>query len=84
MISRAQYARLIQYITNSFQKDAAGHFMHIVTTANYGTTDAFYEGVGRYSFARTCNTWANDGLKECGQKSCLWTIFDTGIFLKYE
>ena len=24
------------------------------------------------------------GLKHAGQKACLWTAFDTGIFLKYE
>jgi hypothetical protein len=31
----------------------------------------------------TCNTWANNGLKSCGQKAALWTPFDSGIFGQY-
>jgi len=84
IISKAQYTRLIQYITGSFQHDAAGHVMHIITNANYGRADAFYEANGSYNLFKTCNTWANSGLKKCGQKACLWTPFDTGIFLKYQ
>jgi uncharacterized protein (TIGR02117 family) len=83
-MSRPQYARLVQYITSSLQKDKDAHFVYIKTNANYGRTDAFYEANGHYSLLHTCNTWANSALKECGQKCCLWTIFDTGIFLKYE
>lgn len=83
MISAEQYQRLIAYISNSFQKDASGHFIHIKTNSAYGKTDAFYEARGSYSMLHTCNTWANNALKSCGQKACLWTPFDTGIFLKY-
>lgn len=84
MISAAQYQRLINYITGSFQKDTNGHFIHIATNAVYNRNDAFYEATGSYSMLHTCNTWANNGLKESGQKCCLWTAFDTGIFLKYK
>jgi uncharacterized protein (TIGR02117 family) len=84
MISRDQYARLVNYITQSFQKDSSGHMINIKTNANYGKTDAFYEANGSYSMFHTCNTWANNGLKASGQKCCLWTAFDTGIFLKYK
>lgn len=83
-ISQSQYKRLIQFISASFQKDKEGHFMHIKTNANYGKTDAFYEANGAYSLFHTCNTWANNGLKACGQKCCFWTPFDTGIFLLYQ
>ena len=83
-ISEEQYQRLINYIQSSFQKDEQGHFMVINTNANYGNTDAFYEATGSYSMFKTCNSWANKGLKASGQKACLWTAFDTGIFLKYE
>ena len=83
-ISRKQYAGLINHITKWFQKDADGRFINIKTTANYSDTDTFYEAKGRYNLFFTCNTWANNMLKACGQKSCVWTIFDTGIFLKYE
>ncbi|MFT3936269.1 MAG: TIGR02117 family protein [Chitinophagaceae bacterium] len=84
MISNNEYARLITYIKNSFQKDSAGHVMHIVTNANYNDADAFYEANGSYSMFHTCNTWANNALKSCGQKACWWTPFDKGIFYQYK
>jgi uncharacterized protein (TIGR02117 family) len=83
MVSKNQYARLKEYIINSFKKDEKGHFINIETNANYGKKDAFYEANGSYSLFHTCNTWANSALKTSGQKCCLWTPFDTGIFLKY-
>ncbi|KYP14465.1 TIGR02117 family protein [Flavihumibacter sp. CACIAM 22H1] len=83
-ISKQQYQRLVNYIKASFQTDSGGQVQHIITTANYGTTDAFYEAKGSYSLFKTCNTWANNVLKAAGQKACYWTAFDTGIFSKYE
>ncbi|WP_199538166.1 TIGR02117 family protein [Emticicia sp. C21] len=82
-ISKEQYSRLIKYIQESFTTDAQGHLMHIQTNANYSKDDAFYEAKGRYNLFYTCNTWANNGLKSCGQKASLWTPFDTGIFYQY-
>jgi uncharacterized protein (TIGR02117 family) len=82
-ISKAQYARLIEYVQNSLQKDENGHIIPIKTKANYSKTDAFYEAEGSYSMLHTCNTWANNGLKSCGQKAALWTPFDSGIFGQY-
>jgi len=82
-ISKEQYMRLVQFIIADFCKDDDGHFMPIRTNANYGATDAFYEANGRYSLFYTCNTWANSALKHCGQKCCVWTIFDKSIFAKY-
>lgn len=84
MISKEQYDLLINYINNSFQKDASGNYLPIKTDANYSKTDAFYEANGSYSMLHTCNTWANSGLKACGQKSCFWTATDSGIFSKYK
>ncbi|MGQ7853983.1 TIGR02117 family protein [Pedobacter sp. WC2501] len=84
MISHAQYKQLIEYILNSFKKDAAGHLINVKSNIHYDIGDAFYEAEGSYSVLKTCNTWANAALKSCGQRSCLWTIFDTGIFLKYK
>jgi len=83
MISKEQYARLIDYINSSFQLNTGGKFMPIAN-AHYNDTDAFYEANGSYSLFHTCNTWANNGLKACGLRACLWTPFDTGIFLKYQ
>nr|WP_294944391.1 TIGR02117 family protein [uncultured Mucilaginibacter sp.] len=83
-ISKAQYARLITFITQSFKTDRARHFINIKTKANYGTDDAFYEAHRKYNLFYTCNTWANNALKSCGQKACLWTPADSPIFDKYK
>ncbi|MEO8589670.1 MAG: TIGR02117 family protein [Flavobacteriales bacterium] len=83
-LSHAQYRRLVAYIQDSFAHNAQGHTQAISTHANYGSSDAFYEGVGSYSLFHTCNCWANDGLKACGQKACWWTPTDSGILGQYE
>lgn len=84
MISKLQYERLVIFITDKFKKGTDGNFINIRTDAAYGTTDAFYEAKGRYNLFYSCNTWANDALKACGQKHCLWTFFDDPIFSIYE
>ncbi len=83
-ISKKQYRNLINYIEASFQKNNKNNFIFIQTKAVYGNNDAFYEANGNYSLLQTCNTWSNSALKVCGQKACLWTPFDTGIFSKYQ
>ena len=82
-LSSMQYLRLINYIENSFSKDNNGHFVNIITKANYGNNDAFYEAPGRYNLFFTCNTWTNSGLKACGAKACVWTPFEKGVFYWY-
>jgi uncharacterized protein (TIGR02117 family) len=82
-ISYQHYQQLVAYVSKSFQTSQQGEFIPISTKANYGNNDAFYEGVGSYSLFHTCNTWANNGLKACGQKASLWTPFDKGIFYHY-
>jgi uncharacterized protein (TIGR02117 family) len=82
-LSLSEYEQLVAYITDSFRKSESGALMYIQTNAVYGTTDAFYEAVGSYHLFHTCNTWANNALKACNQKACLWTPFDTGIFYHY-
>ncbi len=82
-ISRVQYLRLIQYIENSLEIDANGHVFNIKTNANYNAHDAFYDAKRRYNLFYTCNTWANNALKACGQTACLWTPRDKPIFDKY-
>lgn len=82
-ITNEQYKRLVNYIVASFKKKEHGEFIYIPTKALYGNTDGFYEANGSYSLFTTCNTWVNNALKVCGQKACLWTPFDTGIFNQY-
>ncbi|QKJ33057.1 TIGR02117 family protein [Mucilaginibacter mali] len=83
-ISNSQYARLCSYIQSSFKTDPAGHTINIPTTANYNNNDAFYDAKRRYNLFYTCNTWANNALKAAGQKACIWTPFDKGIFYMYK
>lgn len=83
-LSKSQYQKLIGYINKSFQTDASGDNINIKTNANYGPNDAFYEANGGYSLFHTCNTWTNNGLKSCGQKACLWTPFQAGLFYQYK
>lgn len=83
-ISKAHYEQLVEFISQSFEKDQSNKIMCIKTDANYGPNDAFYEALGSYSLFHTCNTWANNALKSCGQKVSLWTPFDTGIFYHYK
>lgn len=82
-ISNNQYVRLCAYIQNSFKIDANGHIINIPTTANYNDNDAFYDAKRHYNLFYTCNTWANNALKAAGQKACIWTPFDKGIFYTY-
>lgn len=83
-ITAPEYQRLIKYVDESFQHNADGSYQYINTTANYGSNDAFYEARGRYTLFYTCNTWANQALKSCGQRAALWTLTDKGIFDKYK
>lgn len=78
-----QYRRLVRYIDLTFAKNSAGHYQVIVSNANYGDSDAFYEANGRFTMFYTCNTWLNSGLKACGQRACLWTPFEEAIFYQY-
>ena len=82
-ITKSQYIRLIDYITGYIVTDGDKRAINIPTDAVYGDHDAFYEAEGRYSVFFTCNTWTNNALKRCGQRACLWTAFDTGIFYQY-
>jgi uncharacterized protein (TIGR02117 family) len=83
-LTPAQYQRLLGYIKSCLAYDSNGNPQLIHTTANYGTSDAFYEAKGTYSLFHTCNTWTNNGLKSCGQKACWWTPFQSGIFYQYQ
>ncbi len=84
MLTEKQYQKLIKFIDDKFDKDAEGNYQLVKTNAVYDRNDAFYDAKGTYSFAYTCNTWANQGLKVAGQKAALWTPTDFGIFRHYK
>ncbi len=59
----ANYLRLVNFIKNSFQLDAAGNKIKI--SCGYDNSDSFYEAKGSYSLLRSCN----DGTAEALQKA---------------
>jgi uncharacterized protein (TIGR02117 family) len=83
VISEANYKSLIAYILKSITIDTNNNGIPIITNANYGSNDAFYEANGSYSMLHTCNTWVNNALKNSQQTHCFWTPFDDAIFEKY-
>jgi uncharacterized protein (TIGR02117 family) len=82
-IDRDQYQRLVAYIENSLRTDTNMNPLLIPTEMRYDNEDAFYEAKGSYNLFHTCNTWANNALKACGQKACWWTPFEGGVFHVY-
>ena len=82
-VSKENYLKLVQYISQRFETDSMGLPRQIVG-ASFTNHDAFYEAKGKYSLFYTCNTWANDGLKFAGLKACYWTVFKGGIFDQYD
>ena len=84
LLTKNQYAALIEFVDSKFDKDSSGQNILISTDAVYSKDDAFYEAKGSYSFLYTCNTWTNNALKAAGQKAALWTPTDFGIFQHYK
>ena len=82
ILTKEQYIQLVNYIEDSFRYDNAGHVINIKAIP-YGKNDAFYEARRTYSLFYTCNTWTNNALKAAGQRACLWTPTDKGIFYQY-
>ena len=81
-ISKENYIKLVEYISNSFQKNSNSKTINIPNNF-YGKNDTFYEANGSYSLIKTCNTWANGALKASNQKAAFWTPIDSGIFCHY-
>jgi len=67
-ISEQQYARLVEFIDNSFEVDTAGEFIPIVGEA-HSTNDAFFCSQGRYHLLNTCNSWVGRALKTAGVRT---------------
>lgn len=83
-ISREEYRKLVHFLRESFIYDARGNIIQIPSTNDgYGADDVFFEAKGAYDLFHTCNTWANNALKACDQRACLWTPLDKGIFYQY-
>jgi uncharacterized protein (TIGR02117 family) len=85
-ITEKQYNTICKYMIHSMPTidTKLPTAIQIITDANYGITDCFYEAKGKYTLFNTCNTWANNCLKNAGLKSCWWTVTDAGIFDLYK
>lgn len=81
-LNEDQFRKLSSYLLNSFKLTDAG-IANPIPNLHYGRTDAFYHAPGSFSLFKTCNTWANNGLKVAGLEASLWTPFEEGIFLRY-
>lgn len=64
--------RLAAFIDRSFSRDAAGAPVHLPGVA-YGSSDAFYEGVGPFDILRPCNIWVAEGFRQAGLATGAWT-----------
>lgn len=76
-ISGENYLRLVKFIKNSFQLDAAGKKMKI--SYGYDNSDSFYEAKGSYSILRTCNDWTAEALQKADVNTPLWSTLSAAI-----
>lgn len=82
VVSDSTLHLLTEHIEAGFVKSSDGAPQWIAERY-YGEHDAFYEGTGRYGLFRTCNTWTNSTLKECGLPAALWTATAGGVLRQY-
>lgn len=81
-VNEEQYKAIVDFIENSFMKDAFGNKIQI-QGFQYNRFDCFYDATNSYNLFFTCNTWTNKCLKVSGLKACLWTPFDRGTLYHY-
>jgi len=72
VVTPDQYRRLSRYIAASVAPRGA----HL---PGYGRYDVFYEARGRYSAARTCNSWTGAALARAGVRVGWWTPFPATV-----
>lgn len=84
-LSERQYKKLVHYIENTLiYEDQKTKLLEPTMAGVVHGNDAFYAAKGSYNMFKTCNTWINNGLKECEQKASYWTPFPGGLFYQYD
>lgn len=78
-----EYRRLWAAVRADFALDQMGRPKRI-GHPGYGPSDAFYDGIGKTSAVRTCNSWAAGKLRLAGVKASLWPPFTQGLLWRYE
>lgn len=79
LLSKEQYLKLVDFVTQAFEKNAQGQYIPIHGHHYVNQNDCFYEAQGSYSLFRTCNVWTNQGLKIAGVKTAVWAPFEPCI-----
>ena len=75
-VTKEQLSNLNDIIDSSFKK-IDGNL--VFRSEGYTDSDIFYEANGKYTIFKTCNTWANNALKDSGIKALYWTPFSSDI-----
>jgi len=78
-LSTWQYRQLVDFIDQSFNRDASGSPI-LIANAHFGRHDSFYEGRGHYSAFMTCNEWSRQALARADLRTPLWAPFDIALF----
>jgi hypothetical protein len=80
-LTEKQYQKLCSFISESFSRE--NDQVSRIAIHPYGPYNLFFDSSKSYSMLYTCNSWTNEGLKESGQKCCIWTPFKGAIWAKY-
>ena len=75
VISRQAYAQLVTAIENGLPPSETPR--KILRGTN--PSDAYYDALGHYTLAQTCNSWVGDMLAEGDIQMGLWTPFAGGV-----
>ena len=78
-ISEQQYTLLVEYINDTFRRDATGKILH-VTGEHYSWNDAFFEAHGTYHFLNTCNSWVGRALQKASVRVGWMTPLPKTVF----
>ena len=76
-ISGSNYLKIINFLKDTFQLDAAGNKIQI--SYGYDNSDSFYEAKGSYSILRTCNDWTAEALQKADVNTPLWSTLSSAI-----
>ena len=80
--SRTQIDMLRENVAEWFEYDKDGN--KIFVSDGYHGYDKFYKAKGSYSYNYTCNTWANEMLKNSDLRARNWTVFSKEIIQLYK
>jgi uncharacterized protein (TIGR02117 family) len=80
-LSPGQYARLVEYVRDSFAQTEDGRPIRL-GAPGYFDTDAFYAAKPRYTFWMTSNEWVRRGLTTAGVRTPVWAPFDSALFFQ--